>query len=108
MTEQIPKKMYLDPLLLLLLLQAVTAGNYDDDASGNDGASKEEDKRLPRTRVVRTKYGLVQGRVHHLGPDLFRGGEDYLAGEEEVVRGSDRVEVFQGIRYATPPVGTNR
>ena len=53
---------------------------------------------LQRTRVVQTKYGDVQGRVYSLESDMTK---------EMGLRLAD-VEVFQGIRYATPPVGNNR
>ena len=56
-------------------------GEKDHDSSGS---------RLPRTGVVSTKYGQVQGRVHRVSPAL------------------PDVEIFQGIRYATPPIGSNR
>ena len=48
--------------------------------------------RLPRTPVIHTKYGQVQGRV------LMQEG----------VAGLQPVHVFKGIPYATPPIGPNR
>lgn len=55
-------------------------------------------ERLPRTRVVRTKYGHVQGRVYKIKSKMTSKLGIHLAA----------VDVFQGIRYATPPVGHNR
>lgn len=57
------------------------------------GSAKLEDE-APRTRVIKTKYGQVQGRVFQL--------------QTEVGVALPPVEVFQGIPYATPPVGSNR
>ena len=48
--------------------------------------------RLPRTPVIHTKYGHVQGRVI----------------THEGIPGLQPVHVFKGIPYATPPVGSNR
>ena len=74
----------------------------DESAAGGDGGGNDEaapEQRLPRTRVVRTKYGQVQGRVVRLDSEMAR--------EVGVKRLRD-VEIFQGIRYATPPVGNHR
>jgi len=49
-------------------------------------------ERLPRTPIISTRYGKIQGRVHSLP------GQDDLP----------RVEVYHGIPYATPPVSSNR
>ena len=64
-------------------------------AAGAEGP--EERRPLPRTRVVRTKYGQVQGRVVGLDSAMLK---------EVGVRLRD-VEIYQGIRYATPPVGNH-
>ena len=50
---------------------------------------------LPRSPVIRTKYGQVQGRVFTLDGDTGN-------------RRLQPVHVFKGIPYATPPVGSNR
>ena len=68
-------------------------------AAEAEGKGPEEERRpLPRTRVVRTKYGQVQGRVAGLDSAMLK---------EVGVRLRD-VEIYQGIRYATPPVGNHR
>ena len=73
----------------------------DESAAGGGGGDDEAapEQRLPRTRVVRTKYGQVQGRVVRLDSEMAR--------EVGVKRLRD-VEIYQGIRYATPPVGNHR
>ena len=73
------------------------AGGEGGGGGGDDEAAPEQ--RLPRTRVVRTKYGQVQGRVVRLDSEMAR--------EVGVKRLRD-VEIYQGIRYATPPVGNHR
>ena len=52
--------------------------------------AKPDLDRLPRTPVIQTKYGAVQGRI--LTPEGI----------------AKPVHVFKGIPYATPPVGSNR
>ena len=52
--------------------------------------AKPDLDRLPRTPVIQTKYGAVQGRI--LTPEGV----------------AKPVHVFKGIPYATPPVGSNR
>lgn len=69
-----------------------------EDAAGEGGDSEGPEQRLPRTRVVRTKYGQVQGRVVSLGSAMLK----------EVGLRLPDVEIYQGIRYATPPVGNHR
>ncbi len=54
-----------------------------------------------RTRVVRTKYGQVQGRIHKVKVNMLARE---LLGSKQL----RDVEVYLGIRYATPPVGPNR
>jgi len=49
-------------------------------------------ERLPRTPIINTRYGKIQGRIHTLPTD-------------EVL---PKVEVYHGIPYATPPVTSNR
>ncbi len=58
------------------------------------GDDEEEEVRLPRTRIVQTKYGKVQGRVVRVPVKTNRQLTD--------------VQLFYGIPYATPPVGSNR
>jgi hypothetical protein len=101
--------MRLVALLMLLGLEAAFASAEDESHPGEEAAEAAEEAasgasggettgRLMRTRVVRTKYGLVQGRVHKLDSDMLRQLNLKLPD----------VEVFQGIRYATPPVANNR
>ena len=49
-------------------------------------------ERLPRTPIINTRYGKIQGRIHTLP------GQDDLP----------KVEIYHGIPYATPPVSSNR
>lgn len=60
-----------------------------------EATESSKDERLPRTKVIKTKYGHVQGRVVKIDTS------------DESVKLPD-VQVFMGIRYATPPVGNNR
>ncbi|TRY67080.1 hypothetical protein TCAL_08049 [Tigriopus californicus] len=81
----------LSVLLLLLLpsLRAVSSEESDESENGDT---------LPRSKVILTKYGQVQGRVHEVQSETLA----------ELRLRLKSVEVFQGIRYATPPVGSNR
>ncbi len=80
-------------LLLLLSVPAEGGGSEEDvDSGGGDTGGPQ------RTRVVETKYGLVQGRLHRVE----------MAAEAQGDKRTEEVEIYQGIRYATPPVGTNR
>ncbi len=90
------------------VIAIMAAANISSDAavkkrekaseSDTSDSSAPPTDRLPRTRVVRTKYGQVQGRMHSLKSAMLK---------EMGLKLAD-VEVFQGIRYATPPVGNNR
>lgn len=54
-------------------------------------SENSETDSLPRSPVVRTKYGHVQGRLAADFPPKL-----------------EPVFLFRGIPYATPPVGSNR
>ena len=87
----------------LAIFAVVLAPPVETDDEGIEVAAEaegpEEERRpLPRTRVVRTKYGQVQGRVAGLDSAMLKAVG---------VRLRD-VEIYQGIRYATPPVGNHR
>ena len=60
----------------------------EENHSGNNGKSGSS---LPRSPVIQTKYGQVQGRIL-----TFKGTR------------LQPVAAFKGIPYATPPVGSNR
>ena len=81
---------------VLLLTGSASGEAKTSDISENSG--EQGDVRLPRTRVVRTKYGQVQGRIHRVDSRVLT----------EIGVSLPDVEIYQGIRYATPPVGTNR
>ena len=81
-------------LLLLLGVPAEGGGSEEEVDSGVGGDAGGPQ----RTRVVETKYGLVQGRLHRVE----------MAAEAQGDKRTEEVEIYQGIRYATPPVGTNR
>lgn len=73
--------------MLLLLLSYYFVGLVEPNMEEDEGS------RLPRTKVIHTKYGQVQGRLAAL-----EGSNQRL----------QSVKVFKGIPYATPPVGSNR
>lgn len=75
--------------LLLPRIKALSSEEPDESKNGDT---------LPRSKVILTKYGQVQGRVHDLQSETLT----------ELGLRLKPVEVFQGIRYATPPVGSNR
>eukprot|EP00095_Tigriopus_kingsejongensis_P011812 snap_masked-scaffold71_size417697-processed-gene-3.0 protein:Tk11812 transcript:snap_masked-scaffold71_size417697-processed-gene-3.0-mRNA-1 annotation:"neuroligin- y-linked" len=70
----------------------------DGNQSWNGNTNSEESQRLPRTLVIQTKYGQVQGRIHNFESPVLT----------ELGLRLKPVEVYQGIRYATPPIGSNR
>ena len=93
-------------LLLFALLQilALSLDSSKAKSSSNkpfedfiEDVTEDKSDRLPRTKVIKTKYGYVQGRVVKI--DAKSSDEDLKLPD---------VQVFMGIRYATPPVGNNR
>ena len=74
------------PILLVCLV--CFCGLVSSEESTNHG---QKAKSMPRSPVIQTKYGQVQGRVL-----TFPGTRLQPVG------------VFKGIPYATPPVGSNR
>ena len=76
-------------VVLMSLLFYLGSASEDSILSS---ANNFEDK-LPRSPVVRTKYGQVQGRLVNLGANS---------------NGLGPVYAFKGLPYATPPVGSNR
>ena len=77
-----------------LLILAFAPHIYSD--KGKQEETKKHDdnhKRFQysRTRIIKTKYGQVQGRIRNIE---FR---------ESVDLNLPSVEVYHGIRYATPP-----
>ncbi|GAB0096874.1 Carboxylesterase, type B [Sergentomyia squamirostris] len=87
--------LYIVPLFIVSILAANISdsytgygGNVDID-SPNVGTRKDAKPQM--SRVVHTKYGSVSGVVVNLEG-----------------RHLDPVEVFKGIPYASPPVGTLR
>jgi len=78
-------KMQLVIVLLITLLAPIISGGDDNDSSApNDQAQMT-------SRVVHAKYGAIQGTIVHLEG-----------------RNLEPVEVFRGIPYASPPVGSLR
>ena len=97
---------------------------------GHVGSDEDKtDDSPPRTKVIKTKYGEVQGRIFHLmrrkGPkEESRSSQEFNSKEktnrpngERNFRGYESsdsstylppVAIYYGIPYATPPVGTNR
>ena len=78
-------------LVVSFLFFLSSSNSLSEHQADNDGDKQQE--QLRRTRVIRTKYGQVQGRVHKIRSDFVNLPD---------------VEIYQGIRYATPPVGSNR
>ena len=92
----------------------------------------DEDKNThspPRTRVIKTKYGEVQGRIFHLTTKKVRKEEGrssqaFSSKDSNNIYNRERnsggygngdtsaslppVAIYYGIPYATPPVGSNR
>ena len=85
-------------LCSVLLLTGSASGEAKTSDNSENSGEQQGDVRLPRTRVVRTKYGQVQGRIHRVDSRVLT----------EIGVSLPDVEIYQGIRYATPPVGTNR
>ncbi|KAG5679901.1 hypothetical protein PVAND_009437 [Polypedilum vanderplanki] len=76
--------MLLIALLITLLTPTISSGG--DDSSSNDQSQ------IP-SRIVHTKYGAVSGTIVQL---------------ESLNRNLGPVEVFKGIPYASPPIGSLR
>jgi hypothetical protein len=77
-------KMLLVALLITLLTPTIS--------SGGDESSTGEQSQIP-TRIVHTKYGALSGTIVQL---------------ENLNRNLGPVEVFKGIPYASPPIGSLR
>ena len=86
-------------IFAVIIAPQVKTDEGTEGAAAGEGGGAEGPERLPRTRVVRTKYGQVQGRVVSLDSGMLK--------DVGRVRLQD-VEIYQGIRYATPPVGNHR
>ena len=86
-------------IFTVVIAPQVKTDEVTEGAAAGEGGGAEGPERLPRTRVVRTKYGQVQGRVVSLDSGMLK--------DVGRVRLQD-VEIYQGIRYATPPVGNHR
>ena len=75
-------------IFVVCLISGLEASIKSEENSGNNGKSGSS---LPRSPVIQTKYGQVQGRIL-----TFKGTR------------LQPVAAFKGIPYATPPVGSNR
>lgn len=76
-------KMLLIALLITLLTPTISSGGDD---------SSNDQQQMP-SRIVHTKYGAVSGTIVQL---------------ESLNRNLGPVEVFKGIPYASPPIGSLR
>lgn len=81
-------------LLLSLFLTIATGGESPDSSTkggGGDVNPQSDGTQQLSSRIVNTKYGSVSGTIVHLDN-----------------RHLEPVEVFRGIPYASPPVGSLR
>lgn len=76
--------MFIVILMITLLAPKISGGDDNDQSTLNDQAQIT-------SRIVHTKYGHVSGSIVHLEG-----------------RNLEPVEVFRGIPYASPPVGSLR
>uniref|UniRef100_A0A1B0D3D1 Carboxylesterase type B domain-containing protein n=3 Tax=Phlebotomus papatasi TaxID=29031 RepID=A0A1B0D3D1_PHLPP len=89
--------LYILPLFTVSILAANISDSFNsynsnlDVDSASDSANMRKDAKPQMSRVVHTKYGSVSGVLVNLEG-----------------RHLDPVEVFKGIPYASPPVGTLR
>ena len=77
--------------IIFVLVCLTGFGPVSVRSSEDPGPTGQKSKGLPRSPVIKTKYGQVQGRIL-----TFKGTR------------LQPVAVFKGIPYATPPVGSNR
>ena len=86
-----PKKCTKMKIILLVCLAGFCGLAQASERPKAENLENSKAKSMPRSPVIQTKYGQVQGRIL-----TFKGTR------------LQPVAVFKGIPYATPPVGSNR